>query len=168
MVHIIIVIALIAVVVYFQFKVTKDTLLNLDVFKSIFPKSESCYSIEENSFYDEKGKEEDDEDNVEIEEMNEDQSAIIVNQISSSYANPILSQIIGAINMYLRKNKGAASDFLLIKDVVERYCDAKEEEITTQQPVPLYLGLTGTIIGIIVGIIYIALSGGFFRRATNG
>ena len=30
--------------------------------------------------------------------------------------------------MYLRKNKGAASDFLLIKDVVERYCDAKEEE----------------------------------------
>lgn len=160
MVHIIIVIALIAVVVYFQFKVTKDTLLNLDVFKSIFPKSESCYSIEENSFYDEKGKEEDDEDNVEIEEMNEDQSAIIVNQISSSYANPILSQIIGAINMYLRKNKGAASDFLLIKDVVERYCDAKEEEITTQQPVPLYLGLTGTIIGIIVGIIYIALSGG--------
>ena len=159
MAHIIIVIALIAVIVYFQFKVTKDTLHNLDVFKSIFPKSISCYSIEESLFHD-KNEEENEEEKSETEDINEDQSTFIVNQIHSSYANLILSQIIWAINMYLRKNKGAASDFLLIKDVVERYCDAKEEEITTQQPVPLYLGLTGTIIGIIFGIIYIALSGG--------
>ena len=47
-----------------------------------------------------------------------------------------------------------------MKDVVERYCDAEEEEITTQQPIPLYLGLMGTMVGIIVGIGAIAISGG--------
>ena len=160
MAHIFIVIAVIVFIISYQIKVGIETLRNLDVFKSIFPKSESCYSIEENSFYDENGKEDDDEDNVETKGLNEDLSAIMVNQISSSYANPILSQIIGAINMYLRKNKGAASDFLLIKDVVERYCDAKEEEIMAQQPVPLDFGLTGTIVGIIVGISYITFIGG--------
>ena len=42
-----------------------------------------------------------------------------------------------------------------MKDVVERYCDADEEEITTQQPIPLYLGLMGTMVGIIIiGVIY--------------
>lgn len=63
--------------------------------------------------------------------------------------------------MYLQKNKGAASDFHIIKDVVERYCDADEEEITTQQPIPLYLGLMGTMVGIIVGVIYVAVTKGF-------
>ena len=58
-------------------------------------------------------------------------------------------------------NKGAASDFHIMKDVVERYCDADEEEITTQQPIPLYLGLMGTMVGIIVGIVYIAATKGF-------
>lgn len=47
-----------------------------------------------------------------------------------------------------------------MKDVVERYCDAEEEEINIQQPIPLYLGLMGTMVGIIVGIGFIAVSGG--------
>ena len=48
-----------------------------------------------------------------------------------------------------------------MKDVVERYCDADEEGITTQQPIPLYLGLMGTMVGIIIGVIYIAATNGF-------
>ena len=83
-----------------------------------------------------------------------------VSQIKVTAKNPTLNEICNALNMYLQKNKGAASDFHLMKDVVERYCDAEEEEISVQQPIPLYLGLMGTMIGIIVGIGFIAMSGG--------
>ena len=75
--------------------------------------------------------------------------------------HPLLYQIEQAINVYLLKNKGAIGDFLLIKDIVERYCDAKREEIETQLPMPLYIGLMGTILGIIIGIGYIAIVSGF-------
>jgi hypothetical protein len=61
--------------------------------------------------------------------------------------------------MYLLKNKGAVSDFLLIKDVVERHSEAESEEIDVMQPIPLYLGLMGTMIGIIAGVGLIALQG---------
>ena len=66
-----------------------------------------------------------------------------------------------SINTYLRKNKGAVSDFNLIKDIVERNCDTLEAEITSQTPLPLYLGLMGTVAGIILGLFAITLSGGF-------
>ena len=75
--------------------------------------------------------------------------------------HPLLYQIEQAINAYLLKNKGATGDFLLIKDIVERYCDAKREEIETQLPMPLYMGLMGTMLGIIIGIGYIAIASGF-------
>lgn len=74
--------------------------------------------------------------------------------------HPVLSQIIKSLNTYLVKNKGAVSDFMLVKDIVERNCDARQEEINVQIPMPLYLGLMGTVIGIIVGIGSIALGTG--------
>lgn len=66
-----------------------------------------------------------------------------------------------SINTYLRKNKGAVSDFNLIKDIVERNCDTLEAEIISQTLLPLYLGLMGTVAGIILGLFTITLSGGF-------
>lgn len=69
--------------------------------------------------------------------------------------------IMDSINNYLSKNKGAASDFMLIKDIVERNCDSIEEEISTQTPIPLYIGLMGTMFGIVLGLGKIALIGGF-------
>lgn len=65
------------------------------------------------------------------------------------------------LNNYLIRNKGAASDYGLIKDVVERNCNSLEEEIETQTPWPLYFGLMGTMLGIIVGIGDIAINVGF-------
>ena len=81
--------------------------------------------------------------------------------------HPLLVQIINAINSYLLKNKGATGDFLLIKDIVERYCDTKREEFETQLPMPLYLGLMGTMLGIIIGIGYIAIVSGFSAFINN-
>ncbi|MGL4519806.1 MAG: hypothetical protein ACRCUJ_09065 [Phocaeicola sp.] len=75
----------------------------------------------------------------------------------------VFCTIIETINTYLLRNKGAISDFLLIKDIVERNCDAKHDEVTTQIPLPLYLGLMGTMAGILIGLGYISLGGGGFQ-----
>lgn len=89
-----------------------------------------------------------------------DEKGVEISQLEVTSPSLVMGNIVTALNNYLSKNKGAASDFHLMKDVVERYCDAEEEEITTQQPIPLYLGLMGTMVGIIVGIGAIAISGG--------
>src|SRR6218665_2175630 len=56
------------------------------------------------------------------------------------------------INRYLIRNRGAASDFNLIKDIVERNTNAVEEDINLSIGIPLYLGLMGTMIGIVIGL----------------
>jgi hypothetical protein len=80
--------------------------------------------------------------------------------IQTTCSNDVLGEIVKSINNYLGKNKGAASDFHLIKNIVDRHCDAQEDEINTQIPVPLYLGLMGTMAGIIVGLGFLVVNGG--------
>ncbi len=97
-----------------------------------------------------------------------DYESVTVVRLRSSHNN-VLQQIIeNAVNTYLLRNKGAASDFALIKDIVERYCDAEQKEIDAQTPMPLYLGLMGTVAGIIVGLGLIAFGeGGFSAFIDN-
>lgn len=66
--------------------------------------------------------------------------------------NDVFDNIIESLNVYLLRNKGAATDFNLMKDIVERNIDAEEEEISQLVTVPLYLGLIGTMIGIVFGL----------------
>lgn len=69
--------------------------------------------------------------------------------------NKTKNTILNSINSYLIRNKGAASDFNLIKDIVDRNIDSEEDEINSKLSVPLYLGLIGTMIGIIVGLFFL-------------
>lgn len=66
--------------------------------------------------------------------------------------NYIFDNIIQSLNVYLLRNKGAATDFNLMKDIVERNIDAEEDDIAQLVTVPLYLGLIGTMIGIVFGL----------------
>lgn len=91
-----------------------------------------------------------------------DELEIICVDTEEEIVHPLLQKIVRAINVYLLRNRGAVSDFLLVKDIVERNCDAKYEEFNVQLPMPLYLGLMGTMLGIIMGIGYISLAGGGF------
>lgn len=75
--------------------------------------------------------------------------------------NSVAEEIEKSINTYLLRNKGAVSDFNLIKDIVERNCDAVATEIESVTPMPLYLGLAGTMSGIVVGLGLIGLTSGF-------
>ena len=89
--------------------------------------------------------------------------AITVVRLTEKESHPILAEIENAINTYLLHNKGAASDFNLIKDIVERYTSAVQREIDALTPIPLYLGLMDTVAGIVVGLALIALTGNGFE-----
>jgi hypothetical protein len=66
--------------------------------------------------------------------------------------NQIFDRILMSINTYLLRNRGASSDFILIKDIVERNTNTIEEEINSSVGIPLYLGLMGTMVGIVLGL----------------
>ena len=88
---------------------------------------------------------------------------ITVVKLTGEESHPILAEIENAINTYLLHNKGATSDFNLIKDIVERYTSAVQREIDSLTPIPLYLGLMGTVAGIVIGLALIALTGDGFE-----
>jgi hypothetical protein len=103
--------------------------------------------------------------------QDEDENELAVAQLEfedSRTKYDLFKTIKDTINSYLLKNKGAVSDFMLIKDIVERHCDSEEEAISVQIPIPLYIGLMGTMVGIIFGIGGIALGdGGFAAFVEN-
>lgn len=79
----------------------------------------------------------------------------------------IFGEIISGINAYLEKNASAIADFQLIKDIVNRKLEAKEEEISTQLPFPLYYGLAGTMGGVIVSLIFLMIDMGGEMSVKN-
>lgn len=71
---------------------------------------------------------------------------------SDEEENSVFGKILHSINTYLIKNRNAATDFNLIKDITERNADAVEEDINLTISIPLYLGLMGTMGGIVIGL----------------
>jgi hypothetical protein len=62
------------------------------------------------------------------------------------------SEVVDSTNAYLVKNKDASADFSILKDICERRVEKIDNEIGNLINVPLYLGLAGTFIGIIIGL----------------
>jgi hypothetical protein len=62
------------------------------------------------------------------------------------------AEVIKSTNAYLCKNKGASADFNILKDTCERYLEKVDNEIGNLINVPLYIGLGGTFVGIIIGL----------------
>lgn len=99
-----------------------------------------------------------DEELEDIEYMEEHTNDIVL--LKSGSDNPVNKKIKEAINPYLINNRGAAVNYSIIKDIIDREIDAKDEEIAQSVPTPLYLGLAATIIGIIFGLFAIPNLGG--------
>ena len=187
--HYVIIIVVVAIIVAVQVSIYRNTIKKIRVFSGIFAYDSSSYkygntdSVERNvkeadedhlkmmlkaagyevdAFY----SVESNDDGLE-EFVFDDKSARqcllkdfpVEQGISSTHHNSTFEEIKKAINLYLHNNKGSVSDYHLMKDIVDRNCDAKEEEINAQIPVPLYLGLMGTMFGILVGIGYLWFSG---------
>lgn len=79
--------------------------------------------------------------------------------VDSNFSNSYFNRIKESIGEYMEANVGGTIDFQLIKDAVDRNCDSIEEDANAQIPLPLYIGLAGTMFGIIFGIGYLWLTG---------
>ena len=120
--HYILVVLVIIAIIVAQIYIYRNTKKKIATYKSIFPNSTSSYSIVEKEIQTESCS---DDDDVYVEDID----TISVSQLNINTDNETLKEIRDALNMYLQKNRGAASDFYLMKDVVERYCDAADTAI---------------------------------------
>lgn len=75
---------------------------------------------------------------------------VIPNSTKANHSH--FSAVIKSTNAYLCKNKGASADFGILKDTCERYLEKVDNEIGNLINVPLYIGLGGTFVGIIIGL----------------
>lgn len=135
MLHYVIIVLIIIVIISCQFLFYIKNIKKQIELQNIFP--EDCSIV----LFVQK-----DEENIKIQSNNQD--------------SKIFDNITETINDYLAENKGAASDFHLVKDVVERNCESVEEEISTLTPIPLYMGLIGTMAGILVGVSFLVFTDG--------
>lgn len=69
-----------------------------------------------------------------------------------------LGVIIHRTNEYLCKNTGTSADLSVLRDISDNQKGALEDEIHNSLNVPLYLGLAGTFVGIITGLIGVDFS----------
>lgn len=120
-VHYIIVIPIILLIIFYQLRIFRRAVTKINTFKGIFPSNKLAYSVNQVSILigesSEKSVFDGDNDSGKIwnddmpEEGNSFTREVEVSQISINSTNPTVTNIKNAINMYLQKNKGAASDF---------------------------------------------------------
>lgn len=93
-------------------------------------------------------------------EMDEDDASFKVEQeeytdvdiIKAQGGSAPFKEVIAETNSYLCKNVGTSADFAILEDICNSKIESIETEIQNSLNVPLYLGLGGTFIGIIVGL----------------
>jgi hypothetical protein len=98
-------------------------------------------------------------------ELHPDRKTVRIS-ITDTSGTGIIQSIKEDINLYLLNNYGAAVNFSIIKDIIDREVDVKDEEISNSLPTPLYLGLAATMIGIIFGLFAMPESNG--QHFTEG
>jgi hypothetical protein len=82
-----------------------------------------------------------------------------VANISGGSISSFFHDIKHTINKYIAGSSDSVTDYQILKEAVDRHCDSIEDQIESQTPVPLYLGLAGTMIGVIMGLMSLILSG---------
>ena len=87
---------------------------------------------------------------------------VLVIDNNTRQAHLEFNEVILSTNAYLCKNKGASADFNILQDICDRHINRLDNSISNLINVPLYIGLAGTFLGIIIG-----LSGIDFTTATG-
>ena len=83
-----------------------------------------------------------------------------IDVILSMSNNSFFGELNKSINDYLIENKGLATDFHIIKDMTDRKCSVFESKLNTYTPMPLYMGLIGTMLGVLFGVGKFVFGGG--------
>ena len=84
----------------------------------------------------------------------DDMDVSLISAVNSSNA---FKQVIIETNEYLCKNAGTSADLGVLQDICEKKLEVKENAARSTLNLPLFLGLGGTFIGIIIGIIGFAV-----------
>lgn len=71
---------------------------------------------------------------------------------SSDENNPELSKITASLNSYLIRNIGVPTEFSTLQDITNRNLQVLQNRIEQSLPVPLYLGLAGTLLSAFIGL----------------
>ena len=126
------------------------SIINIQIPKDVYENSSSSDVLSNIDFY---------KKDVELYNFDESHIGFIkiekinITYLESTYLeNSVFKEIVFSINKYLYKIKQTTSDFNLIKDIVERNIDNIEEDINITVSTPLYLGLLGTMLGIVIGL----------------
>ncbi|MEJ1928877.1 hypothetical protein WDZ92_01205 [Nostoc sp. NIES-2111] len=85
--------------------------------------------------------------------------------VAAKNYTPEFHQMTQAINAYLIRNRGAAADFSILRDITDRSTDVLISEAEQSIPVPLYLGLSGTLVCAVAGLSQLA--GGFASLSSQ-
>lgn len=91
-----------------------------------------------------------------VEEVNIEYSDVSL--IQAKGGSKAFDEVVYETNAYLCKNVGTSADFSILQDICERKIESMETQINNTINVPLYLGLAGTFIGIITGLIGITFN----------
>jgi hypothetical protein len=126
------------VIIFFQFKYFFNTKLEIGRLKKLYPK----IALNENNIV-----------TVTYAENDVEQLSI------PNHPSDEFQTTLNATNAYLRNNKGSA-DFNIIKSISERISESQENQIVASITTPLYLGLMGTFVGVILGLFKIIVVGG--------
>jgi hypothetical protein len=78
-----------------------------------------------------------------------------VKLIGGKHPSNVFADIQRDINIYLCRNQNKSTDFKTIQDIIERHCQITNAYGDNTLSLPLYYGLLGTIMGIILGAFYI-------------
>jgi len=86
-------------------------------------------------------------------------NAYPVDMLKADTASPEFAEVLRDTNDYLRNNKGAAANFDILKDIAARQSQVLDNATQANVATPLYLGLLGTFLGVILGLVGIARNG---------
>lgn len=90
--------------------------------------------------------------NISDNEADVQQVELLVAPVSVKESHNNFNEVIKSTNAYLCKNKGASADFNILQDICDRHLQKLDNEISNLINVPLYIGLAGTFLGIIIGL----------------
>ena len=94
-------------------------------------------------------------------------NVVQIKLLTGKKESAIFVKIVESINYYLIKNRGA-TDYAILKDITDRNCDSLEDEIDSTTAVPIYIGLCGTVLGIVFGVAILAFGGGLDQLLSTG
>lgn len=76
-----------------------------------------------------------------------------VSLITTAGGSKAFKEVVFETNEYLCKNVGTSADLGVLQDICDKKLEVKENNVKSTLNLPLFIGLGGTFIGIIIGVI---------------